>query len=184
MTESASSEEILAAGLRAANTENAKAVLKNPDLFAFLLSNFNNTIKLASGKPADIVIGLTNKSLATGKLVGKSSGSNNVLVGVTAAQILITSAGLISVAGKGPTGAMVAIGAAFAKKTSLALGLAGSDDKKAKCLAAAADVAASLLTTAAVAPAAVTGIGVVILAGSVAQLMLSAYNAHQACIAP
>lgn len=184
MTEEASTQEILTAGLRSANTENTKAVLKNPDLFAFLLANFNNTVKLASGKPADMVIGLTNKTLATGKLVGKSSGNNNVLVGVTVAQILVTSAGLISVAGKGPTGALVVIGAAFAKKTSLALGLAGSDDKKAKCMAAAADVAASLLTTAAVAPAAVTGIGIVILAGSVAQLMLSGYNAHQACTAP
>ncbi len=184
MVQHATAEEILTAGLRTANTENTKAVLKNPDLFAFLLTNFNSTIKLASGKPADMVFGLANKTLATGKLVGKSSGSNNVLVGVTVAQILVTSASLISVAGKGPTGAMVTIGAAFAKKTSLALGLAGSDDKKAKCLAAAADVAASILTTAAVAPAAVTGIGIVILAGSVAQLLLSGYNAHQACTAP
>lgn len=183
MSDTSNSQEILAAGLQSANTPNTRAVLKNPDLFAFLLANFNNTIKLASGKPADMVIGIANKTLATGKLAGKASGSQGLVVGVTAAQILVISAGLVSVAGKGPGGAMVAVGAAFAKKTSLALSLAGNDDKKAKCIAAMADLAAAGLTTAMVVPAAGTGIGAILLAGSVAQLILSGYQAHQACAA-
>jgi len=178
------SDEILAAGLQSANTPATRAVLKNPDLFAFMLSNFNNTIKLASGKPADMAVAIANKTLSTGKLIGKSSGSQGVVVGVTAAQILVISAGLVTVAGKGPGGAMAAVGAAFAKKTALALGLAGSDDKQAKCLAAAADLTAAFITTVMVAtPAAATGIGAVVLAGSIAQLILSGYQAHQACFA-
>jgi hypothetical protein len=183
MDGSTTAHEILVSGLQAANTEHTKAVLKNPDLFAFLLTNFNNTIKLASGKPADIVVGIANKTLATGKLVGKSSGNDGLLLGVSAAQILVITAGLVTIVGKGPGAAIVAIGAAFAKKTSLALGLAGTEDKKAKCLAAIADVAAAGLTTAMVAPTAATGIGAVVLAGSVAQLILSGYQAHQACTA-
>lgn len=173
----------LAKGLQAAGTENTRAVIQNPELFAFLLSNFNNTLKLASGKPADMVLGLTNKALATTKIAGKAANSSGVVVGITAAQILMTTASLVSVAGKSPTAAVVAVGAAFAKKTSLALGLAGKDDKRAKCLAALTDLAASGLTTALVAPTAATGIGAVLLAGSIAQLILSGYQAHQACTA-
>ena len=177
------SKDALSAGLKAANTENTRAVIRNPDLFAFLLSNFNNTLKLASGKPADVAIGLTSKALATGKFVGKAENASAVVIGITAAQILVTTASLVSVAGKSPTSAVVAIGAAFAKKTSLAFSLAGGDDKRAKCIAALTDLAASGLTTALLAPAAGTGIGAVFLAGSIAQLILSGYQAQQACTA-
>lgn len=184
MSDTFHTDKVLKSGLEHARTGPAREVINNPDLFAFVLAQFNNTLKLASGRPADIVLGLTNKTLATGKLVGKSTQSQGVVVGITAAQILVTSASLLSVAGKGPAGAMIMVGAVFAKKTSLAFGLAGSDDKQAKCLSALADLAASGLTTAAVAPAAATGIGAVLLAGSIAQLVLSAYQAHNACIAP
>ncbi|WP_156955226.1 hypothetical protein [Polaromonas glacialis] len=184
MTEAVTTKHILQQGLKANSTANTKAVLNNADLFAFLLTNFNNTLKLVSGNSTDVVLGLTNKALSTTKLMGKSSSSQNVVVGVTAAQIILTTASLVSVAGKGPASAVVAVGAAFVKKTSLALGLAGKDDKQAKCLAALTDLAASGLTVALVAPTAVTGIGAVLLAGGIAQLILSGYNAHQACIAP
>ncbi len=175
--------EVLEKGLRKANTENTQAILKDADLFAFLVSNFNSTLKLASGKPADIAIGLSSKALSTSKLAGKASQANGVVIGATAAQIIVTSAGLVSVAGKGPTAAVVAIGAAFAKKTSLALSLAGGDDKKAKCLAALTDLAASGLTTGLLASTAATGIGAVLLAGSIAQLIVSGYQVQQACTA-
>jgi hypothetical protein len=184
MTEALTTEEALSAGLRSANTENTRAIIQNPELFAFLLTNFNNTLKLASGKPSDIAIGFTAKALSTTKLVGKSKSSQGVVVGTTAAQILLATASLVSVAGKTPTTAVMAIGAVFAKKTALAMGLAGKDDKRAKCIAALADVAASGLTTAVVASTAATGIGAVLLAGSIAQLILSGYQAHQACVAP
>lgn len=175
--------EILDQGLRKADTENTRAVLKDADLYSFLISTFNGAIKLASGNPADIAVGLSSKTLATTKLVGKSSDSKNLVVGVTAAQIIMTTAGLVTVASKGPTSAVVAIGAAFAKKTSLALSLAGGDDKRAKCLAALTDLAASGLTAGLVLPSAATGIGAVVLAGSLAQLILSGYQVHKACIA-
>ncbi|MEX8496338.1 hypothetical protein [Leptothrix ochracea] len=184
MSQQLTPQELLAVGLKSANTESTKAILSNPDLFSFLLTNFNNTIKIASGKPADIAIGVTNKVLATGKLAGKASESSGIVVGITAAQIIVTTASLVSIAGKTPASAVVAIGAAFAKKTSLALGLAGKDDKQAKCLAALTDLAASGLTTGLVASTTATGIGAVLLAGSIAQLILSGYQVHQACIAP
>lgn len=183
MSQSFTTYEVLEKGLRSANTENTKAVLKDSDLFAFLVSNFNATLKLASGKPSDIAIGITSKALSTSKLAGKASKSSGVVIGATAAQIIVTTAGLVSVAGKGPTAAVVAIGAAFAKKTSLALSLAGGDDKKAKCLAALTDLAASGLTTGLLATTAATGIGAVLLAGSIAQLIVSGYQVQQACIA-
>jgi len=183
MTKELTTAVALTAGLKSANTENTRAAINNPELFAFLLSNFNNTLKLTSGKPTDIAVGLASKALATSKLAGKSQGSTNVVIGTTAAQIILTTASLVSVAGKTPTVAVMAIGAAFAKKTALALGLAGKDDKRAKCIAALTDLAASGLTTTVVASTAATGIGAVLLAGSIAQLILSGYQAHQACIA-
>lgn len=182
MDQAISTDQILTAGLQSVDTPNTRAVLKSPDLYAFLLASFNNTIKLTSGRPVDIVVGLTNKSLTVGKLIGKTSDNNNVMVGMNVAQMLVITANLATIAGKGPGGAVATIGAALAKKTSLALGLAGNDDKRAKCLAAATDLAAALLTTAAVAPTACTGIGMVVVAGSVAQIFLSAYQTHQACL--
>jgi hypothetical protein len=184
VTADLTTEAALEAGLKSANTGSTRAVIQNPKLFAFVLGTFDNTLKLASGKPSDVSIGLTSKALATTKIAGKAGGSAGIVVGATAAQILVTTAGLISLAGKSPTTTVVAIGAAFAKKTSLALGLAGKDDKQAKCLAALTDLAASGLTTALVAPTAGTGIGAMLLAGSIAQLILSGYQVHQACIAP
>lgn len=177
-------DAILMEGLQHANTAATRDVIKNPELFAFLVGNFNNTLKLVSGKPADMAIGLSSKALSTTKLAGKASAASGVVVGVTAAQILLTTASLVSVVGKTPAGAMISIGAVFAKKTSLALGLAGGDDKRAKCLAALTDLAASGLTTAAFASTTMTGVGAVLLAGSMAQLIVSGYQAHQACIAP
>jgi len=174
----------LSQALDSANTENTRAVIKNPELFAFLLTNFNNTVKLATGKPADMAVGLTSKALATTKLAGKAGGASGLVIGTTAAQMLVQTAGLVTVVGKTPAGAMIAIGAAFAKKTSLALGLAGSDDKRAKCLAALTDLAASGLTTAGLVIATPTVVGSVLLVGSAAQLMLSGYQTYQACIAP
>ena len=151
---------------------------------AFLLANFNNTLKLATGKPADMAIGLTSKALATTKLAGRAGGASGLVIGSAAAQILVQTAGLVTIAGKTPAGSMIAIGAAFAKKTSLALGLTGSDDKRAKCLAALTDLAASGLTTAGLIVATPTVVGSVLLVGSAAQLMLSGYQAYLACIEP
>lgn len=176
-------QDALSAGLKAADTENTRAALKNPELFAYILANFNNTVKMASGKPSDIVVGFASKALSTTKLAGKTSGASGVVIGTTAAQILLTTASLVSVAGKSPTSAVIAVGAAFAKKTSLALGLAGGNAKQAKCLAALTDLAASGLTTAAIATTTITGVGAVLLAGSIAQLIVSGYQVHQACVA-
>jgi hypothetical protein len=75
---------------------------------------------------------------------------------------------------------MAKIGATFAKKTALTFSLAGGDDKKAKCIAALADLAASGLTTGALVA---TGVGTVFIAGSIAQLILSGYQSYEACYA-
>lgn len=112
--------------------------------------------------------------MSTGKLAGMASGSGGIVISTTAGQIIVTTAGLVSVAGKGPTSAVIFIRAAFAKKTSLAMSLA-----------ALADLVASGLTTGGLlASTAATRLTAVLLAGSIAQLVVSGYQAHQACTAP
>ncbi|VWX63639.1 conserved hypothetical protein [Burkholderiales bacterium 8X] len=179
MASELTTDAALRASLQAADTDKTRAVLKDADLFAFALAQFNNTVKLASGKPIDLAVGLANKAASTGKLVGKSSNAQGLVVGITAAQILVATASLASV-GKSP---VLAVSAVFAKKTALAFGLAGGDDKKAKCIAAFADVAAAAITVAIYIPAAGTGIGAIVLGGSLAQLTLSSFQAYQACFA-
>lgn len=179
MSASTNSQEILEQGLQCVDKPSTRAVLKNPDLFAYVLSIFNTAIKLASGKPAEMAVGVANKTLATGKLVGKASGNQDLLIGVGAAQILLISANLITLNGSGPGAAMATLGSVFAKHTALALGLAGSDDKKAKCIAAIADLAAAGLTTGVIWSKETNGINNAALAGSVAQLILSGYQVYQ-----
>jgi hypothetical protein len=180
---------VLAKGLSAANTENTRAVLSNPDAFAFLLNMFNGTLGMASGSKADIVLGFAGKSLATTDVVAKMGGAKGVQLTSSAIQIMLSNASLISLAGNAHPGAVIAtVGATLATKTSLALGMAGGDDKKAACIAAAADLVAagSTLTagviTTSTGVGAVTGIGPLLIASSIASVMLNSYKVHQACI--
>lgn len=179
------SKDVLLAGLQKDSTANKRAALQNPELFGWLLTQFNQTLRLATGKPTDMVIAVANKSLSTGKLAAKSSQSSGLAISLTTAQIMVTSASLVTVAGKGPGGALVAIGATFAKKSSLALNLAGGEDKRAKCMAAVADLAASGLTTTGLLIATpLPAVGLVtgaMRAGSIAQILLSIYQVEQAC---
>lgn len=154
MDQPISTETALRDGLQAAGTDNAKQVLSNADLFAFVLGMFNHTVKMASGKGTDLALGFASKTLSTAKVAGKAVGSTNLQVGSVAAQIIITTASLVSVAGKTPSMAVAAL----------------------------ADLAASGLTSTVAFAAVGTGIGTVIFAGSVAQLLLSGYQVHQACL--
>lgn len=181
----------LNAGLQQANTPATKAVLHNADAFAFLLAMFNGTLGMVSGKPADVAMGLVGKGLATTDITAKSTGAKGVAITSATVQILLTTASLAALAGKIHPGAAIAtIGAAVATKTSLALGMAGDDDKKAACIAAMADMvaaggtlAAGVITTS-TGVGAVTGVGPLLIASSLASLILGGYKAHQACIKP
>lgn len=182
-------EVVLKIGLQKADKPSTRAVLNNPELFASLLNMFNGTLSMASGNKADIVMGLATKGLSTADIVAKSSASKGVALTSTTVQILLTTASLASLAGKVHPGAAIAtIGATVATKTSLALGLAGDDDKKAACIAAVADIAAASGTLAAgfittgSGIGAVTGIGPLMIASSIASLILGGIKAHQACI--
>lgn len=180
---------VLGTSLQQVNTPAAKAVLDNPSAFAFLLAMFNGTLGMVSGKPADVVMGLASKGLATADITAKVSGAKGVALTSSAIQILLTTASLASLAGKvHPAAAIATVGAALATKTSLALGMAGDDDKRAACIAAVADIAAAggtmaagILTTS-TGVGAVSGIGPLMIASSLASLILSGYKAHQACL--
>jgi hypothetical protein len=186
---SLTTDVVLEKGLRSANTKSTRAVLSNPDAFAFLLNMFNGTLGMVSGGKADIALGLAGKGLATTDLVAKVGGAKGVQITSSAVQIVLSTASLVSLAGKVHPGAAVAtITATVATKTSLALGLAGDDDKKAACIAAAADlVAAGATLTAGVVTTstgvgAVTGLGPLLIASSLASLVLNGYKVHQACL--
>lgn len=195
MGDAISSKQVLATSVREVDTPAVKAVRDDPEAFAFLLKMFDSTIGMVSGSRGDIAIGIINKGLAVTDIVSKHSqaptvqaGPNGVTLTSTTIQILLTTASLTSLAGKVHPGAAIAtITAAFATKTSLALGLAGGDDKKAACIAAVADLAAAGATLAAGAittgtgVGAVTGIGPLIIASSIASLILAGHKLHLAC---
>lgn len=191
MPTSMSTQSVLQTGLKQANTPATKAVLNNADAFAFLLGMFNGTLGMISGKPADVAMGLVGKGLATTDITAKSTGAKGVAITSSAIQIVLSTASLVALAGKVHPGAAIAtIGATVATKTSLALGMAGDDDKKAACIAAMADIvaaggtlAAGVITTS-TGVGAVAGVGPLMIASSIASLILGGYKAHQACTKP
>jgi len=164
------------------NTSNTRAVRDDTETYGYLLSMFNGTLSMASGKPSDIVIGMVNKGLATVSIASSVVNAKNIKLGTSVIQILVANANLVSLAGKAsPAAVLITVGATFATKISLALGLAGESDKRAKCLAAMADIAAAGGTLALGAMTAPAGVGALLIASSLAQLVLGGYKASKAC---
>ena len=167
--------DALTSGLQRADTENTRAVLQDIDAYNFMLSMFNNTVGMASGSKVDIAVGLANKALSTTDLVAKSSNANGVAIGSAATQIILSSLSLLSLGAKATPGQVLATaGTMLATKTSIALGMVGNDDKKAKCLAAFADIAA-------LAAAPTGGLTAFMIAGGISQVILGGYKVSQSC---
>jgi hypothetical protein len=176
------------------DTPATRKVAADAELFAFLLGVLNTTAKMGTGNPADVALGFMDKTFSTSHLAGRASRSQNVMAASAAAQIMVLTAGLVSLGGySSPAFVMSTVGAMFAKKAALTFGLIGDDDKQAKCIAAAADIVAAGLSTTAAAVAlksaaiAATGVGAGISGAmvvlSAAQLAVAGYQAHQACVA-
>ena len=176
--------DALTSGLQRADTENTRAVLQDIDAYNFMLSMFNNTVGMASGSKVDIAVGLANKALSTTDLVAKSSNANGVAIGSAATQIILSSLSLLSLGAKATPGQVLATaGTMLATKKSIALGMVGNDDKKAKCLAAFADIAAGAGTVAmaALAAAPTGGLTAFMIAGGISQVILGGYKVSQSC---
>ncbi len=180
-------EEALRSELRRVGTPSAKKVLADADAFSYMVRMFNGTLAMASGKPGDIAMAAIDKSMATIDLTSKSAGANKVLLTSRTIQLLLESAKLVSLAGKtNPVGIVATVGATVATKTSIALGMAGSDNKQAACIGAFADIAAGGLTLTAGVAFSATGVGsvagVAMVVSSVSQIIIGGYNAHKACV--
>jgi hypothetical protein len=141
-----------------------------------------------------VAFGFAEKTLSTSRVAGKATNSKNLTAASTGIQALVATASFVSLVGKtSPTAVLPVVGATFAKKTALTFGLAGDDDKQARCIAAAADIVAAGLSTwgaaaaARAAAAAATGVGAgvggALLVLGAAQLVVAGYQAHQACLA-
>ncbi|MDH0097364.1 hypothetical protein N7333_12335 [Pseudomonas sp. GD04158] len=184
MAHELTTEQVLSDSIKAVavKSENVRAVQRDRELYLALLGIFNSTLKMAPDDTLKFAFAASNKAVTTGKLAGKATDSTSVIIGLSAAQLLIVTANLITQVGKGPGSAATAIGAAFAKKTAIAFGMIGKDDKQAKCIAALSDLAASGLSAALVVPTAATGIGSIAMAISLAQIILTALQAYDACI--
>lgn len=184
---SKTTEEALRAELRRVATPNTRMVLNDSDAFSYMVKMFNGTLAMASGKGIDIAMGSLDKSIATVDLTSQASNSNKILLTSRTIQLLLESAKLASLAGKtNPLGIMATVGATLATKTSIALSMAGSDNKQATCIAAFSDMAAGGLTLTAGIAFSATGLGslagVALVVSSVSQILIGGYNAHKACI--
>jgi hypothetical protein len=176
------------------DTGAARAVNSNAELFAFLLAMLNATISMSSGKGADVAVHFTEKALTTSHFTGKAARSKTAATLSAGASAVVANASLLGLATKlNPAAAIPVVGATVAKKVTLTMGLAGDNDKQAKCIAAAADIAANALTTWGAAATmraallAATGVGAgfsgAIVVLSAAQLFVAGYQAHQSCMA-
>lgn len=167
-------------GLRATGGPACKEVLSDQDAFFYTMRMFNGAIEMLPGGGVNIAYGFAIKAMATADIVSKTSGSKGVQISSAAIQIILSYVPLITLAGKiHPTAALATIGTHFATKVSLVIGVAGGDGKKAKCISALSEMAASGGTI--VSGALTPGVGPVIVAWGVASLLIGAYNASQSC---
>lgn len=171
--------------IKKVKTTNVQHLKEDTQAYDLLLGLVNETVKfaseVASGKTAGAVIAYSSKTLTAGKAAAGASGHKGIVAGAAAMQMLLQSASLISLAGKtNPAVLFGSVGAMFASKVSLALGLV-EGDKKAKLIGAFAEIAAATLGgTALVAGSATLGVlGGAALVGCVAQVILASYKINQ-----
>ncbi|MEM7217012.1 MAG: hypothetical protein AAF515_01515 [Pseudomonadota bacterium] len=162
--------------------------LKNDQkLYAFVLAQFDAAVMMLSGKPADVAFGLINKTQATADLALSRGQSRGVEISSSAAQIILTTANLLTLGAKAhPAVAVSTIGATFMKKTALAFGMANNNEQ-AKCISIYSDMAAAGLQGVTGIALMLTGGGMLIggatLASGLAQILLAASNAQDnACL--
>lgn len=178
-------EEHVATAVEKADTPATRAILRDTHAYDFMLGMFSGSVAMMSGKGIDVAIGSAGKVLATTDIVSTASGNRNLEIGSKTAQMLLTSASLLSLGAKtNPLIAISTIGAASATKISIAFGLA-NDNQQAKCLAAMTDLAAGGFNAVVGAGMISTGAGAVmgsmILVSSAAQLILAGRKVHLAC---
>jgi hypothetical protein len=160
--------------------ESGAYVAKNPKLLA---ATFDVSKSTAEGNLADAAAdgtGLADEISSRIKI------SKEVKTAVKATSFVVSevklSMGLRVLAGAAegsrlasPAGALSLLGATFITKTGLALGLAGGDQEKAKCIGALMEVAGNVGVTALTWE---TGIGAAL---GVAAIAASSANAYQEC---
>lgn len=178
---------VLDEGLQKTDTASTRAVQNDTRLYQFMLAIFKANVDLASGKPADVGFALAEKTMSSATFVSNGLSARGAKIGVGSANILLQSASLIRLNRVTSPGiALATVGATFATKTSIALGMV-PDDERVKCLSALSDLAAGVFSVgvSAAAVSAVSGgiLAPLALAGSIAHITLAAYNTHQTCIA-
>jgi len=178
-----SADKVLTQALQEADTPATRAILKDTDAYGFMLTTIIGTIKMASGKPGDIIEGVVDKATGTADIIGKGGNSDTFNLTNATSQMFIQTLSLASLAGKTHPGIILAtVGAVFFKKIALAMGLA-NDNKQAKCIGAFADLSSAVLTTgvATTAAFATGGVATVLAIGAASQLVLAAHEANKAC---
>ena len=177
--------DMVATATEQQDTPSMRAIRRDTDAYDFMLSMFNGSVAMMSGKGVDVALGSAGKVLATTDLLASSSGQQNLELGSKTVQMLLTSASLISLGAKAnPWIAVSTIGAATATKMSIAFGLA-NDNQQAKCLAAITDLAAGGFSGVVGGLMISTGggavVGSLIVVSAIAQVILAGRKAHLAC---
>jgi hypothetical protein len=124
----------------------------DPKMVSDITDLLNATLEagkaLAKGEMASAAVSLGNKAATLAGLAAEGSESRNAKAGVFASKAILSSLGLINLAGVTRPNVIVAtIGATFLKKVALAFDLAGGDDRKAKMIAAVCDLAGQAAAT-------------------------------------
>jgi hypothetical protein len=162
------------------NTDACRAVLNNADLFALFVGVVNGSLAALEGAPS-AALGFADKWATVADASGKMTNNKTLRAAAGGTQILTQSLSLMKLGANATPGAVMAtVGAMFTKKVALAFGLA-EDDKRAKIIAAVADVTSSVLAVGAIGLATTATPGILIVA-AYAQLGVSGYQAYTAMV--